>query len=84
MNDVGEPNVMLHTQAEYVPKIMQHVEHLYKAATDAALSDANALKNSQRYIGGRYKLFPTFVEVQLRLSSACARLPRQGAWTCRR
>ncbi|ALU59468.1 MULTISPECIES: XopAH/AvrB family type III secretion system effector [Pseudomonas] len=44
MNDVGEPNVMLHTQAEYVPKIMQHVEHLYKAATDAALSDANALK----------------------------------------
>ncbi|MEB0046712.1 MULTISPECIES: XopAH/AvrB family type III secretion system effector [unclassified Pseudomonas] len=44
LRDLGEPNLMSHTSAEYVPQIMQHVETLYAQATDATVSDARALK----------------------------------------
>ncbi|MCF5803733.1 MULTISPECIES: XopAH/AvrB family type III secretion system effector [Pseudomonas syringae group] len=44
MNDIGEPNVILHTDAEHIPRILQHVEGLYGVATDATIPDAHALK----------------------------------------
>ncbi|QGT81614.1 XopAH/AvrB family type III secretion system effector [Pseudomonas coronafaciens] len=44
MNDIGEPYVIVHTDAEHIPKILQHVEGLYGVATDATISDARALK----------------------------------------
>ncbi|KPX82862.1 hypothetical protein ALO59_02557 [Pseudomonas amygdali pv. mellea] len=44
LGDLGEPNVMSHTSAEFVPQIMSHVENLYQSATDASVSDNRALK----------------------------------------
>ncbi|POP72872.1 XopAH/AvrB family type III secretion system effector [Pseudomonas syringae] len=44
LGDLGEPNLMSHTNSEFVPQIMSHVENLHQSATDASVSDSHALK----------------------------------------
>ncbi|RMT97880.1 hypothetical protein ALP38_200129 [Pseudomonas amygdali pv. sesami] len=84
LGDLGEPNVMSHTSAEFVPQIMSHVENLYQSATDASVSDNRALKTLAEIHWWMAHAMPDQRAVLLKLNCVCAPLPKQGAWTCRR